>query len=408
MHGDNALHTGAARDLPPHDLVFIPAFPPLAAGRSHRAERRRPWRTNDVFPGAWLFARGRFALFEGLRVLAEVRGVRRIWAPAYLCRPVVDVARAVGLETALYDVDERLEPRWSTVAPIRGDALLALHYFGLALPRHPLQEFCSAHSMPLVEDCAHAVPDPSATVQVGYSGALAIFSLRKQAPVPGGGLLVVNDPDLRRVVREPARSGIGDRRTLVKLGIMLAERLAFGLGYNVLPYKDRLPVPDAQPEPGAGSSPEAPAAQTEYSRPPAPAFLLRPMLARLDWRAQIRTRQVAYRRLAARLGATPGITLPVVTPPPGSVPQAMPIWVADPDGTARRLRARGVEAMCWPGQEQVPFPRDACPGTVAWLDRGLLLPLGCALEPPLLDAMVAAVQEAAGAHATARAPIAVR
>ena len=394
--------------MPAYDLVFIPAFPPLAAGRPRRGDRRRPWRTDDVFPGARLFARGRFALFEGLRVLAEVRGVRRIWAPAYLCRPVIDAARAVGLETALYDVDERLEPRWATVAPMRGDALLALHYFGLALARRPLQEFCSAHDMPLVEDCAHAVPDPSAAVQVGYYGALAIFSLRKQAPVPGGGLLVVNDPGLRPAVRAPARAGIGDRRTLAKLGIMLAERVAFGLGYNVLPYKDRLPVPDAQPEPGARGSPEAPVTAAEYARSPAPAYLLRPMLARLDWRAQIRTRQIAYRRLAARLRTTPGVAIAIVTPPPGSVPQAMPIWVADPDGTARRLRARGVEAMCWPGQEQVPFHRGGCPGTVAWLERSLLLPLGCALTPPLLDAMVEAIHEAVGAHATARAPLTVR
>lgn len=401
-----ALHTGTARDLRPSSPVFIPAFPPLAVRRRPR-EHLRPWRTSDVFPGARLFARGRFALFEGLRVLAEIRGVRRIWAPAYLCRPVIDVARAVGLETALYDVDERLEPRWTTLAPMRGDALLALHYFGLALPRRPLQEFCSAHDMPLVEDCAHAVPDPAAEVQVGYYGALAIFSLRKQAPVPGGGLLVVNDPELRPAVREPARSGIGDRRTLIKLGIMLAERVAFGLGHNVLPYKDRLPVLDAQPEPGAGRSPGAPVALAEYSRPPAPAFLLRPMLARLDWRAQIRTRQVTYRRLAARLRAIPGVTLPVVLPPPGSVPQAMPLWVAEPARTARLLRARGVEAMCWPGQEQVPFRREACPGTVAWLDRSLLLPLGCALTPPLLDAVVRAVHEAAGSRAAAPAPLAV-
>jgi hypothetical protein len=140
--------------------VFIPAFPPLVARRPHPRDRRLRWQTDDLFPGARLFARGRFALFEGLRVLAEVRGVRRLWAPAYLCRPVVDVARAVGLEIVLYDVDERLEPRWATVAPVRGDALLALHYFGLALPRRPLQEFCTAHDMPLVEDCASPTPTP--------------------------------------------------------------------------------------------------------------------------------------------------------------------------------------------------------------------------------------------------------
>jgi hypothetical protein len=86
-------------------------------------------------------------------------------------------------------------------------------------------------------------------------------------------------------------------------------------------------------------------------------------------------------------------------PPPGSVPQAMPIWAADPERAARVLRRRGVEAMRWPGREQIPFRRGACPGTVAWLDRGLLLPLGCALTPPLLDGMVNAIHEAIGTRA---------
>jgi dTDP-4-amino-4,6-dideoxygalactose transaminase len=383
--------------------MFVPAFPPLAARRLHRHGRRRPWRTNDVFPGAWLFARGRFALLEGLRVLAEVRGVRRVWVPAYVCRPVIDVASAAGLDTLLYDVDERLQPRWRTIAPAPGDALLALHYFGLAQPRGDVQRFCAVHGIPLIEDCAHAVPDPSATVQVGSYGALAFFSLRKQAPVPGGGLLVVSDPDLRAAVRVPARSGVGDRRTLVKLGIMLAERVAFALGWNVLPFKDRLPVLDAHPEPGAAPSPHVSAPPPEYSRPPAPAFLLRPMLARLDWRQHIRARQIGYRRLAAGLREIPDVTLPVVVPPRGSVPQAMPIWVRDPDRVVGVLRARGVEAMRWPGREQVPFRRSDCPGTAAWLDRSVLLPLGCRLTPRSLDAVVHAVHEAAAARASAGA-----
>jgi len=374
--------------------MFVPAFPPIASHRRRHRGRRRPWRTRDVFPGARLFARGRFALYEGLRVLAEIRGVRRLWVPAYVCRPVADAATAAGLAVALYDVDERLQPRWATIEPARRDAVLALHYFGLALPRRPLQEFCSAHDMPLVEDCAHAVPDLAAAVQVGSYGALAVFSLRKQAPVPGGGFLMVNDPDLRPAVRVPAGHGVGDRRTLVKLGIMLGERAAFTVGWNVLPFKDRLPVLDAHPGPGA-AEPAAPGSPAEYARPPAPAFLLPPMLARLDWREQIRTRQVSYRRLAARLCGTPGVVLPVPTPPTGSVPQAMPILVARPDDAARALRGRGVEAMVWPGREQIPFRREACPGTVAWLDRGLLLPLGCALTSSQLDRVVDAVRRAA-------------
>jgi hypothetical protein len=383
--------------------VFIPAFPPLVLRRSRRGGQRPRWRTEDVFPGALLFARGRFALYEGLRALAEIRAVRRLWAPAYVCRPVVDIANAAGLAIALYDVDERLAPHWPSIAPVGGDAVLALDYFGLAPPGRRFQEFCSAYDMPLVEDCAHTVPDVSAAVHAGSHGALAVFSLRKQAPVPGGGLLVVNDPELRAAIRAPGRAGWGDRRTLVKLGVMLGERLAFGLGCNVLALKDRLPVLDAHPGADApGAQPRPTADPSEYATPPAPSFLLRPMLARLDWRAQIRTRQAAYRRLAVRLREMPGVTLPIMTAPRGSVPQAMPIWVADPESAVRRLRARGVEAMRWPGREQVPFPRAACRGTVAWLERSLLLPLGCALTPPRLDAVVRAVQDAVTRSAAAR------
>jgi hypothetical protein len=385
--------------------VFVPAFPPLAAHRPPGGGGR-PWRTGELFPRARLFARGRFALYEGLRALAEVRGVRRLWVPAYLCRPVVDAASAARLATALYDVDERLEPRWSTIAPAPGDALLALHYFGLALQKERLQAFCAAHRLSLVEDCAHVVPDPGAAVQVGSYGALAVFSLRKQAPMPGGGLLVVGDAEVEAAVRAPARAGPGDRRTLAKLGIMLVERAAFALDWNLLPLKDRLPVLDAHPAYGGAGRRADGGGPAEYAKPPAPLALLRPMLARLDWRPHILARQTAYRGLAARLAEVPGVAVPVITPPPGSVPQALPVWVDDPDGVVRTLRARGVEAMRWPGREQIPFSRPACPGTTAWLARTVLLPLVWGTDPARLDAVLRAVTDALGARASLTVPVA--
>lgn len=376
--------------------MFVPAFPPLGAAR--RSSRRRIWRTEDVFPGAHLFARGRFALFEGMRALAAVRGIRRVWLPAYLCRPVVDVTDALGLATALYDVDERLEPVWATLEPARGDALLVVHYFGLALERTPVQEFCTAYDMPLVEDCAHTVPDPGADVRVGSYGALGVFSLRKQAPVPGGGFLVVGDPAVGAAVCAPRAAGMGDRRTLLKLGIMLGERVAYAAGCNVLPFKDRLPVLDAHRAAHTETATRA-VATTEFGRPPAPAFFLGPLLRRLDWRRPIQARQHGYRHLAAQLRDVPGVTVPVLTPAPGSVPQALPLWVDDPDRVVRRLRRRGVEAMRWPGREQVPFAAAECPGTVGWLERSLILPLGCALTPARLAAVVQAVRDGVGVPA---------
>lgn len=368
--------------------MFLPAFAPLAA------QRRGPWRTDDVVRGAMLFARGRLALFEGLRALAAVRGIRRLWAPAYACRPVADVAAAAGLDVAWYDVDERLEPRWTAMAPARGDAVLVIHYFGLALAPRALEDFGRAHEVPLVEDCAHAVPDPTAAVRIGTSGALAVFSPRKQVAVPGGGLLTVNDPEVRAVIGRPPRAGLGDLRTLARLAIMLVERAAFGLDLNVLRLKDRLPVLDAHPAAATGAAWDGVADRSEYAAAPAPSWLLSWMLACVDWHRVIRARQSAYRGLARRLCDVPGVSLPVAEAPPGSVPQALPIRVADPDRVVRVLRGRGIEAMRWPGREQVPFSRTACPGTAEWLDRGLLLPLGAAPSPARLDAVARAVARA--------------
>ena len=134
-------------------------------------------------------------------------------------------------------------------------------------------------------------------------------------------------------------------------------------------------------------------------------FVLRPMLAQVDWRRQIRVRQAAYRQLAARLRGVPGVTIAVPVAPPGSVPQAMPLWVPDPDYTVRALRGCGIEAMRWPGREQVPFSRDRCPGTLAWIDRSVLLPLGYALTPRHLEAMACAVKAAIGTAPAHRASI---
>jgi len=358
--------------------MLLPAAPPLAA-----PSRRAPtWGTDTLFPEALLFARGRFALVEALRLCRAARGVRRVWLPAYLCWPVVDAVRAAGLAHALYDVDERLEPRRGGIALASGDALLVVHYFGLAVATECLRQRRAGGDVPLIENCAHAVPDPGAGVRLGALGDLAVFSPRKQAPVPGGGLLVVNDRELRRLALRPPDRGLGDRRTALRLGVMLTERLAVGLGVNLLPVKDHLPVLDAGD--GDGRREAALAA-------PPPARLLGALLRRVDWRAQIGARQAGYVRLAERLAGTRGVTLPVPEPPPGSVPQALPVWVDDPDRVVRGLRRRGVEAMRWPHREQIAIDRAAFPGARRWLEHSLLLPLGVELTPRRVDHVASAL-----------------
>lgn len=365
--------------------MFIPAFPPLTLPRAGdpRDASRAP-----ALPDGQLFVRGRHALRHGLAVLAAKRQLRRVWLPAYLVHCVIEAVEAAGLSFCRYDVDEGLEPRGLDELPLcAGDALLVVHYFGLAQPVERLLALCQARALLLVEDCAHVVRDPGAGVMLGSYGAISVFSPRKQLAVPGGGLLVSNDPACAPAPAPPAFAR-ADLRTVLKLGLMGVERLAVALGVNLLRLKDRLPVLDAYRQASADTAARAAADAGPPSR------LVARLLRTAAWQAQIAARQDAYARLVDALREVRGITVPVALPRRGSVPLSVPVWVSDPDGFCRRLRRRGIEAMRWPGREQTPFDAAAYPGAALWRDRTVCLPLGVPLSPARTAHVVTAVEHA--------------
>lgn len=380
--------------------MWLPASPPLTLRVRPPGRALARWEAL-LPPDTMLFARCRFALREGLRALARERGLRRLWIPALLCCCVLEAVEAAGVEPALYDVGDRLQPRLDTLTPEPGDGLLIVHYFGLLAPLDAVAAFCREHGLALVEDCAHTVPDPASPIRAGSYGTLAVFSPRKQAPVPGGGLLVVNDPALRPAVAAPPRAGLGDARTLGRLALMLVERPVAALGCNGLRLKDYLPVVDVPHK-----TPQRRArVDRGYDRPPRPSVLLAPLLRRLDWAALIAARRDVYGRLATALDPVVGVALPVPVAPEGSVPQMLPLRVADPAGTARRLRRRGIEAMCWPGIEQFAIDPGVFPGAWGWLTRGVCLPLGYALTPGRLARVVETVRETVATVADSTKPL---
>jgi selenocysteine lyase/cysteine desulfurase len=369
--------------------MFWPASP-LMRLRFGLDDGAAPWQ--PVIPAtAMLFARCRFALFEGLRLLVRARDLRRVWLPAWICRPVVEAVHAAGLGVRVYDIDERLAPRLETIEPDRGDGLLVIHYFGLAQPLPRLRAFCDAYGLALIEDCAHALPDPAAPVRIGAVGDIAVFSLRKQLPVAGGGLLVVNEARLRAGACPPPPRVIGDRRELARLGLMVAERVAYALGLNPLALKNRLPVVD--PVRSAGSL----EVLREYAQPPGPSRLIAPLLRGLDWAGLIRGRSRSYTALAQELRRIPEIQVALPETPSGSVPLALPVWSRRSDALARALRRHGVEAICWPWGEQPPFSHALYPGAATWLSQSVFLPVATPAAGTALARLVAAVATAAGA-----------
>lgn len=80
------------------------------------------------------------------------------------------------------------------------DALVLIHYFGRSdRSSKVIREIANAHSIPIIEDLAHAFYTAYAREsQAGSIGSVSLYSLHKMLPVPEGGMAVYREPALVR------------------------------------------------------------------------------------------------------------------------------------------------------------------------------------------------------------------
>lgn len=322
-------------------MVAIPArtlgsvMPAADAGESQADSLWRRW--TDAWPERAAFRTARSAL----AALLAQRGVRRLWMPAFACRSLADGADGVE-EITWYGVGERLQIRTDAFASLgRGDAVLAIDYFGRS-PDTAFRQFTASRPDVLwIEDRAQALaPDAPAW------GDALFYSPRKVIGVADGGLLLSADalpqpdgpPDPMEEVSlwapEDARSADPDGRAPERWFPLFQRREA---ALDV----DRRPMSERTLE----------------------------ALSRVDAGATIRRRQANYTRLLNRL---PDFALwPDV--PPDFAPLAFPVLVEDRDEIVGLMAARGV--FCARQWSDLPCPKDGFPE--AWALSVSILSVPC-------------------------------
>jgi dTDP-4-amino-4,6-dideoxygalactose transaminase len=82
----------------------------------------------------------------------------------------------------------------------RTKAIVPVHYGASLADLDALMEISRAHSIPIVEDCAHVPGAQWRERGVGTHGALGCFSFQSSKPMTAGegGMILVNDPDLEQ------------------------------------------------------------------------------------------------------------------------------------------------------------------------------------------------------------------
>src|SRR5205823_1409788 len=76
-----------------------------------------------------------------------------------------------------------------------------------------IRDLCRKHGLILFEDCALAFGSSANGQPLGSFGDAAIFCLPKFLPVPNGGVLVLNNPNLKMPppTRPPSRYSVGSQ-----------------------------------------------------------------------------------------------------------------------------------------------------------------------------------------------------
>lgn len=193
----------------PFRVMCYAGFPFGAFLRRSRPERRA---APLAAPNSYLMLRGSTAIWEAFRLLDLPRGSEVLF-PTYHCGLELDVLAKAGLRPVFYgvtdslgiDIDD-LESRITAST----QAVYVIHYFGFPHDLPSLRALCDRRGLRLIEDGAQAFASAmprggDAPRAVGTFGDVGIFSLHKSLPVPDGGALVLNDPDLPppRLARRP-------------------------------------------------------------------------------------------------------------------------------------------------------------------------------------------------------------
>lgn len=342
-------------------------------------------------PRARSYYLARNAIWQGLRMLRLEAG-GTVLMPAYHHGVEVAAVRAAGFDVDFYRVDEGMqadaEDLIKRLSP-RTRAIYFIQYFGIPQPVDALRSAADSAGIPLIEDCAMAMFGEDRGRPLGSRGDLAIFCLHKTLPVPDGGLLVVNRPDLP-LPDEPLNPR--SFSPSIQLTRMFFNRVAmrqgragrwirtlgYGLGHHGI---------------AALGLPRAPVGTSDFDRRLVDwgiSWMTASILKRLDVPAIASLRQRNFRALADALA--PFARLPIRKLLDGACPPYFPIRVRDKLRFRAALDAQGIETGDFWSVGYEP------PGVFAEVDRlrreVVMVPVHQDLEPRHIDLLIRVIKRA--------------
>lgn len=189
---------------------------------------------------AHLFGSGREALFAILKSL-QVQKDEEVIVQGYTCVVVPNAIIAASMKPVYADIEPDtlnldLDEVEQLITP-KTRAIICQHTFGIPSYVKKLRDICDRHSLILIEDCAHIMPDAKGPKDVCQYGDVLFFSFGRDKAISGvaGGAAVCRRDDicgdLERMKHDAKPMGILAIKRLLQYPVLYAiARPFYGLG----------------------------------------------------------------------------------------------------------------------------------------------------------------------------------
>ena len=147
----------------------------------------------------YFFFSGRYALGAGIKALG-IGPKDAMLLPSYNCGVEIDPILNLGVDPVYYRITKNLRVDFDDLSKRitgRVKAVLVTHFLGFPQPIDEIKEICLKKNLYLIEDCAHSLLCAHNGKPLGSYGDVSIFSFLKTLPVPNGGVLVINNSDIK-------------------------------------------------------------------------------------------------------------------------------------------------------------------------------------------------------------------
>ncbi len=364
----------ATLPLPPGQILGIGAAP------------------TPAFPFAGARARfyylARNAIWHG----ADSLGLRpgdEVLMPAYHHGVELQTLLSKGMKLRYYRIDERMGADPGEIRQrLRREtkALYVIHYLGFPQAIEETRAIARGAGVPLIEDCALSLFSRVPAGPLGSFGDIGVFCLYKSLPVPHGGTLILNRPDLPM----PPEPDPPDRvstaayvaNRLLDAALLSRSALWRGLSGGLRSL--------ARAAKHASRTSVVPIDTEEFDvgmMDVGASHATRRIVRRTDAVEMVARRRANYRRLEERLD--PGVRRALPPLPEGACPLSFPILAREKVAVEERLRAEGVGVINMWSRRHPDVPAGAFPEVEFLRAHVLELPVHQGLRSEHIDYVAA-------------------